>query len=250
MATSKAEFVLTDGGILRRDISENLITNADALLTEIVASQGTVLPNLAPGTHVRIANNVVWMATRLKQLSLRTHFRLLAEAPNTPPLYVPTFRAAADTMEVTHKWEPRADMYLMLISSMSRFINFSNSHTCYLVVFSVDRGQFLLPLPNLYGDGRVCMGGEWDRGQSELTAHAAHNTGDYISRHGLALKAFESSVWNADLSEGKEEKAKLLFRFSGDGKQQPIPDNWHTHCVKAGSTNYDWVSPIVKEEIV
>jgi len=69
-----------------------------------------------------------------------------------------------------------------------------------------------LPLPNLYDDGRVCLG------------ERPHST-NVIERHANNVNAFYSNAWNQDLFSGKEVSFKHLFQWSLNEDQQIASDS-------------------------
>lgn len=72
-------------------------------------------------------------------------------------------------------------------------------------------GQFMLPLPNLYDDGRICFGAPFVR--KETIQECVEND----------LDSFYSTTWNSDLmTDEKKSKVKKLIRFkTSDNSQLP-----------------------------
>jgi len=89
--------------------------------------------------------------------------------------------------------------------------NSSNRDMCLALVNSQTSRIFRLPLPNLYDDGRVCLG---DRPRSE----------NVIERHTNNINAFYSNSWNTDLFSGREAPFSKLFQWSLTEDQQIASD--------------------------
>jgi hypothetical protein len=249
MCAEKTEYILTQDSMVLRRTTDTEITNADQLISAVFNQRGCVIAHAAVGTHLRTSANLVWVASRLKRIVLRTRFDHRTD-PSGAPIVVPAFTGeATNPIPLSPNWTPPESMHLYLISAMANHVTVTReantSHACFLVAYDMSssrRGQFLLPLPNVHGDGKLCMGDEWERrGRLE-----AAGLGGYIERHAAALRCFLDSSWNSDLSDGKLQGAVALFSFDGAGVQLPCQNEWTNLCTRAGSTNYDWVYDILK----
>ena len=258
------EFVVTPNGIVRRSITEDVI-DSDRALETCFGSQGTLIGHIATATrngaqapiHYRSKGGYHYVAERISKLFLRTLFQV-KEIDGAPTL-VPVFfkRSGVDTSELlqlTSEWTPPGDMGLYFVSLMNVIGVRDLTHICYLAAFDLDQsrrpGNYILPLPNIYNDAKVCMGERWKTGSEGQITQAHRDTRSTLDRHGFAMKLFDASSWNADLlDEDRASKATGLFRFSGDGKQISASNDWTQFCARVGNDAFGWVYPFAKEEM-
>ena len=256
--TESNEILLTESGFVTRLIRTTPISNADKLIQDVFGSAGVTLPFVAENTHLRSSPQTVWAATLLPKLTIRTTFALITLEPEDDdigrelkPILVPDFRGESGSVPMALEWTPPTGCDLYFISAMNAGDygghdgNVSHHHKCYLVAYDTNhpfRGQYLLPIPNQYGDGSLCMGSGWDNDARRIT----RTKQNFLGRHTEALKYATESSWNADLLDNKAAGARMLFRFDGAGMQAASDGDWTTHSTKIGNNNCDWVYSILK----
>jgi hypothetical protein len=84
-------------------------------------------------------------------------------------------------------------------------------------------GWFLLPIPNIHPDGKVCMGNQF-----------AAPTGTMETVHFHCLNWFGASPFNTDLSPNIEAM-QAMFRYDASGNQLPPTQKWETLCTKTNN---------------
>ncbi len=175
----------------------------------------------------------LWAASKLQFLPLKTTFTVL-ETDNDKPL-VPVFTPrAGSSLEMA--WSVPSSMTLWFavqISKDERFRYISASAMIFAISNMQSEGQpkypgfFRLPLPNHFGDGRVCLG---DR----QSTFRSTDIPDIVAK---TFRLFTTTVWNNDqLNAQIQERAAKLFRFSpSDNSTLAVPTTWPELCTKQSS---------------
>lgn len=90
-------------------------------------------------------------------------------------------------------------------------------------------GNLLLPLPNLYTDGRVCLlSSDCD---SELPSAST-----LAELAPLCLQQFNKTEWNAELNYDSARLGQLVQFNPANLEQYPIPDDWYTFCPQVNNS--------------
>lgn len=155
----------------------------------------------------------VLCAVRLDGISLTTQFQQTGDK-----LY-PVFGASGVMMSL--EWKKPDDMELVFSSDCTKDRGRWRMGECFLFARKANKPGFLkLPLPNLYEDGRICMGNEV----------AGSIRGDTLEGcFKAALESFADTRWNSDLLPAAE-RTRALFRWTVDRKQIQPEMAWELQC--------------------
>lgn len=126
---------------------------------------------------------------------------------------------SGDNPTMTIKWPAPTGMILLFAARIywdSGYWTTRSKESCYLLALDNRFNSYLLPLPNLYETGYLCMG-EFDG--FAATVHEAFEK---------AYRQFATSKWNSDLY-GAERKAKVdkMMAFKPEGEKF-IPQDYPT----------------------
>lgn len=164
----------------------------------------------------------------IKGFSLRTW------AKEHNGLLVPTFqKEGRETMERTLAWTPPGTMKLfMIVKAKSDLVNkqwmLVESYLIAKAASAVPAGFFRLPLPNIYPDGRVCLGNDF-KGHSPTLLGVLK----------AAIRRLNESSWNTDMLPDMDESWKLL-RFNSTTLAAETPEgNWWDACTRISRLEYD-----------
>jgi hypothetical protein len=208
------------------------------LLTRALGQLGTTIENAFSMNgcmvHMQAAGGVTSYALRMPRIRMATHWYPSIE--NSVIVMVPMFSAGEDRAEHTFEWTPPAGVGLYYV--------WADNQVPYFIAIAPrlldpksSMAAFRLPLPNIYGDGRVCMGREWSyRSQTGLGEAGSEPLARAVNR-------FWSSGWNADLLDSISS-SHAMFRFTPEGAQQPVPDNWRSHCSIISHAAFNWVAAL------
>lgn len=231
-------YVLDDGSFKRIDWSMADLGPQDALLKELSGSVPTTIPSAFTiggnvcGIQMKGASIVVW--TELDKVAVDTVY---VPVVSTGEFYA-CFKGAPDKDSLHQNrceaWLP--NQFKLRVFFVTAFTkageNFQASkESCYLVAKKEGSNQTIRPpLPNIYTDGRLCMG---DFGAKEKILEVAF---------AKSLTHLHSSRWNTDLLDGMslEDMAKI-FTFK-DGVNKPPPARFDVskvaHCIAINNQIY------------
>jgi hypothetical protein len=106
----------------------------------------------------------------------------------------------------------------------------------YLVALAMNKRTYLLPIPNLYEDGRVCLG-------RENINWAA--LGGIMPQMNRATEILQQTSWNTDLLRDCSKQTQAIFRFDPDGKQLPVEGTWIDHCRIINLSPYEFLAKTI-----
>lgn len=201
------------------------------LLMSAASEEGTTIHNFARIGELPVhlyAARVPAYAVRLPFLRIRTQYRVIGAGANV--CLVPWFERG-DTLDLTCEWTPPYNCDLFFVYRENK---------CYLVAGYTNptgaRSIRRIPMPNVYGDGRICMG-QW-RPNPEQTI---------LDQLNSAITNFTTSEWNGDLLEGNRPNLNEFLRFSIDGRRQ-LPANypWHNFSPVISGASYNWVAELMQ----
>lgn len=211
------EYILKrDGAVVRRPIEmtiegEQEINIDDAILSQIRTRVAVKVPRLGMMGDRMVSLcclDTTWYArVRLEVLKLNCTVRPVDK------LVIPDFKQAGDFVGL--EWVVPADMRLIFAANIYEKNNVFFSEYMYLFAIMTDGSNraFLLPLPNLYGDGHLCTGIARYQGNSVLDCFQNCYVGVRDSR------------WNHHLihdNAGVFENSQKLFRF------KPLTEGFET----------------------
>lgn len=212
-------FLLEDGEFKRIDFQIMNLGPQDAMLKELSGSMPTTVPSAFTigenvcGIQVKGASIVVW--AELAKLTIDTVY---APVASTGEFY-PMFRSAPNkgTLEQNRQeaWLPnqfKLRLFFIVGFTKSGDSFVASKESCFLVAKKEGQNQTMRPpLPNIYTDGRLCMG---DFGVKEKILEVAF---------AKALTHLHNSRWNSDLLDDMSlEDIAKIFTFK-DGVNKPPP---------------------------
>ncbi len=228
MSNLPTEFYwIGEDGFHRTRIATTYIGPETKFLERLAKTVPKVFTNLMPGIIVAISEEVVSLAKAITEIRLNTFFRPETDADGKValvPVWRPEQAAALDVI-----WKPPGSMQLFFVAA--QFNGASQENKFYIIARYTNRLTYLLPLPNLYDDGQICL----PNGPEE------EHTGPLSSVLDMALKSFQTSQWNMDLHHPQDHADRKMFRFDPDGKQLPIQGSWPDLCEVINNAAYQFL---------
>lgn len=207
-----------DGSAIRRIVSEepcNVVDKISAAMsanvTRVVKHAGCIdgLPY-----HIVKSGTETYCVMTLPHLNLTAPYKLESDGLLRPQFGDRTGQNPAMQLQ----WPAPSDMMLVFAARMYTSPYSTGWQTrykdaCYLLAMDSKFISYLLPLPNLYDTGYMCMG-EYDG--------SANNVQDSFKK---AFQQLMASHWNADLySDNKRKLVNKLMSFKPDGEKfTPVP---------------------------
>lgn len=162
-ATAHDEIHIRDGHFYRRSVNEVDLGSQDSLLQSLLPPSPQMLPRLLPFNngyiHLHIASNSLTLLTELKSLPFSTWWKLSPDGINLLPVFV----EAPGSIHITEAWiiPPHWGQMLFALNFTRRAFEVPQPANAFLYLYR-NRELFRVSYPNIYTDGRVCMGPEWD----------------------------------------------------------------------------------------
>jgi len=228
-------FLLTRQGMKSLDFSRviledlgscsNILTN---IADNIVRKEGQLFK--ARGHVVDVSflnNNSLYASVQLKKLRISCEYNHVdgnggASVAHMYPSFVNRAGNANAPRNYTLEWNIPAGIKTYIVFHLRGGRRVTDNDDTNLRGYGADNawlvcqidgedGQFMLPLPNLYDDGRICFGTPFVR--KETIQECVEND----------LDSFYSTTWNSDLmTDEKKSKVKKLIRFkTSDNAQLP-----------------------------
>lgn len=223
------ELLLRDGVFIKRIVSEHVVGSQDDVLKKFYADIPVDIPFsfVLPGglpAHLQVSGATISIWTELVKLSLATVWTL-TEGGVRYPIFKDKAAATPPEHEASHILEPiKAQMRLFLIS-IAQYDKRTSSYVwanSYMVARAPGRKEcFRPPLPNVFDDGKMCMGGDYKTAHPCLADLFVHN-----------LQHIERSRWNSHLTEGLDQKTVSALFSIKDNTHQPCPPEikfWEHH---------------------
>lgn len=225
-------------------ITRQVVADADAQLRALSNDQCLFIPRACSvgrqPVHVAASAHLLTMACRLPNLRLSTFWKIIQPPDRRhKPYIVPIFHdAGSGEFRAAPVWTPYSNMAMFFVSCFQT----SNGQYVYsrsnIAVVCTDKrypGTYRFPLPNIHGNGKLCLGS--DAGQ--ITADA---TLPLASMFDKALEVFQSSPWNTDLlNENAPDVINAHFRFSAEDNKTQVPgpiEEWPISWVKISNTDF------------
>lgn len=175
-APQLTEILLKDGQFVRRTITEQDLGSQETILAQCAATTKTFLKNLtidADGRPWHLLHSKTEMAliAELNFLPFNTYFEV---AEDDATKLCPVFRPHPGALKLDAPWPVPTKFARMLFvlrykeTRPGAILPFLPSDA-YL--FAYRDGELRhFPYPNLFGDGRICMGGTWDNRRSRAVS--------------------------------------------------------------------------------
>ena len=155
----------------------------------------------------------------LKQLVMRTHWVVTRD---TPPILLPSWSSQNGSHQITHHWAPPPEVRLYFTAGLiliDGYWAWEADHAYLLARVQGRTGAFKPPLPNIFDDGRICMGRDVPVPERNSSTRPVFALVEDLLNH------FYASTWNADLLNTIPERevvSRALFGYNLDNKQLPI----------------------------
>lgn len=215
--SQKSEYILRNGGFYRRNVTDEYLGGQEHILSTLVQPQPVILRNFVQigDQPVQVAANAsnLTMAILLKSLPMRIALslneaatQLVAEDSHNFLGETPT--GFAGTL-VTTPWAPPSwgKLYFFLNMVNIGIPGSYNCESCYLLMKDTNTGDFIAPYyPNVYDNGRICMGREWDANKDRSGA-------DSVAKFIAAYNSFHATRMNNHLVDAGHVR---LFRMNID----------------------------------
>lgn len=219
--TKTDEIILkSDGTAVRRIIDETPCNVVDKLVEEMSQNAVRVIKGagIIDGRTYSLIKTAkeLYAIIILPELTLNVPWKLGADG-----LMRPQFDdLSGENPAMALKWPSPPGMYLIFAARIyggNGAYETRAKDSCYLLAMDSKFISYLLPVPNLFETGYMCMG---DFRGVDTNVHGAFE---------MAIRQLRSSKWNADLysDDRKANVAKLMaFKPEGD-KFTPVPcNNW------------------------
>lgn len=231
-------FAILPDGLHKVTITQEFIGPQTKLLETIAKSTPKVTLHIIPGTHMMNSNTGMAFAREIEGFDLHTYFKPTVDS-NNKAIIQPVWSAPGSEMKCS--WKALPDMKLFFVSYFE-LADGADARSVeplhYLIARDNKKRTYLLPIPNLHNDGRVCMGNG---------AHFVDMKRSPLEMIDMAMTSFLSSKWNADLAGNITEATNIMFRFDTEGKQI-FPDrekfNWERNCRAINNYNYEFVGKL------
>lgn len=195
------QFLVTNNGdLFRQDIRTSRAGNIMQVLAENARLAPIRLPAILPNVDVFVKGRYFIFCKELRELRFTTAFALAS-----PTVISPRFADNNDTLRMSLPWVPPADMKLFMVGHVAD--RSSHGHyNIYLLAVNVPditnpralkecKGLSLLPLPNQYDDGKMCLGEETSPASNSHNPLRADSWSDCASRVETRLR---EAPWFAD----------------------------------------------------
>ncbi len=199
-----------DGTAIRRVYTEHPCNVVDKIATVMGENAVRIVKNAAeldklPYSLVASAKEL-YAVIRLPFLTLNCPWVI-----GSDKLMRPNFGdTSGESPTMPIKWPAPTGMTLVFAARIYQGSGLSESRakdSCYLLALDKSFNCFLLPLPNLYDSGYLCMG------QFDGVTHSVHGAFE------LAYRQFIQSKWNADLySSERKAKVDKMMAFKPEGE--------------------------------
>lgn len=146
---------------------------------------------------------------------------------------VPVFTNSGGAIVRTMRWTAPNNMRVFLAAKARKDMSEKIWSTVETYLFckaasAVPAGFYKLPLPNIYPDGRLCLGSGW-KGDAPTLIGVLKN----------CLRQLNESSWNTDL-RADSEQTKQLFRFHPATLDSlPGETDWWNACKRVNRVEYE-----------
>lgn len=234
----KPYFAFGDDGALYRFLAPTRVLNAESALASLASNAPLQLRSIfiidGQPVHLALKKTHAILAMRITNLTLNTFFRLSGGV--LVPEFKPRF-GLDEYLDIHGLWQPPVTMKLWFAVNVqlaaSPMLPFRNDNP-FLVAQHTGSdasvaGFWKLPLPNQYGDGRLCLGDTFHE-----IAYAN------LQDHMLACKKLlDTSAWNTDQLP-LMSAAQEMFKLDPLTNQRPVPVpgptwNWTAFCTRVSN---------------
>lgn len=178
---------------------------------------------------VAVSNENTLIGTQLLQLKINSHFLLVDGSLE------PRWAGGPGALAMTCTWVPPSDCQLFFAIKAKPYERKWKLHEGYFFTKSLIAGGFFkLPLPNLFEDGRICLG-------NSLGSVSLNDTLEGLLKG--VLNHFTESPWGTDMTPDMG-LTKRLFRFNPSTLINVAPEGeWHAACRRVNRLELETLVP-------
>lgn len=234
---SHTVFEIRDDGIYRRDQTVTYVGPQTDLVKNLSKFAPRIIPGILSANEIlAVTSNGLSVARRLASLALHTYFRPMVDVSEKVCLVPVWKQGTPKATEMKLTWVPPDTMGLYIVlywECKEKSLNAVNPLP-YLVSLAPNKRTYLLPIPNLYGDGRICLGRGGD-------AIPWMRLGGLVPQLEKATELLQKTSWNTDLLRDTQRETQAMFRFDPDGKQMAIQADWWSLCPTVNLAPYEFL---------
>jgi len=211
----KTDYLFRDNQLIIRETTERVGGFANDFLTKLVDIPAIVIKNPIDGVcamALGAKGNSLYLATELPYLNFNTWYKAgspIINGENVPNL-VPVWVERDGAIKMSLDWYPPKYMSLIFISVFRPAQGNLWEYYDTLLVAKIGDQIHRPPIPNVYSDGRICMGSHFERPTPDTSIFEAFEH---------AVNDFTESEYNSDLIE---DQCKHLQFMEVEGKQTPV----------------------------
>lgn len=208
------------------DFTIRSLGSQEELLRSLAASQPITIPNafsigdIPAGVQVKGTEFITWL--KLPELNISGVFNLGPE--NTVYAVFKKAPVAGTTeFDSSFKWNPNtAGMSVYFVATFQQApggAEYVQVQSHMIARARTGKQNRKPPFPNIYPDGRVCMGNGFGNVAATLSKGLHH-----------AVNHFLTSRWNSDLADHlSQELVRSVFSWKSSGEQIPTPEGFEWH---------------------
>jgi hypothetical protein len=161
---SDAELLLRNGRFVRRTFIEYDLGSQDHLLEKLADSQCLHIHDFMSFNdtplHLMVQKQKLLVLSQLKKLPFTTYWSI---DPANPKHLTTIFKPVRGAVKIEDSFPiPESWGTLLFAVQFNRTITPAYPEACYLFLYR-EGELYWFPYPNLFDNGKVCMGEEWDR---------------------------------------------------------------------------------------
>ena len=209
------EYIFRDNKLIIREINEKSGGFTNDFLAKLVEIPSIVIKNPIDGVSaiaLGAKGNSLYLATELPYLTFNTWYKAgspIINGENVPNL-VPVWTEREGAIKMSLDWYPPKYMSLIFISAFRPAQANAWEYYDTLLVAKIGDQIHRPPIPNIYSDGRICMGNHFERPTQETPIFEAFE---------YAVNDFTESEYNSDLVENQCDHIQFM---EVKGKQTPV----------------------------
>lgn len=195
-----SEYILRGNNFVRRTITEEVIGGQEDILGSLVEPAPILLSNVhtlnQKPIHVAVSNGMAVIVTELASLPMNVGMFLNEAGTTLYPLdrnaFTPT-HSVAGMVRIRDPWTPPPGLKLYLFLYCTMAGGQPSANTPYLLC-RMGRGEFMaMYYPNVYDNGRICMGTDWENNKNR-------DCPTLVEKFIRTYSSFHNSAMNSDLT--------------------------------------------------
>lgn len=216
------------GGLKRLTINVQDLVTEQRLIDQLSSNRVVEVRNIfkvggAP-CHLKRSKDGTYVTMEVPYIELMANFKAMPDG-----IMVPSFapRGKTGELELKPRWTPPEGCRLRFMVWISN--DEPSILECCFAAFDNDGRAFLTELPNIYEDGKVCMG-EYRKNHPDLQSCVTAAAGQFFGSH-----------WNSDLAPDMA-KCAAMFSFKAEGTTLtpvPVVGDWRTYCEKVSNSQIE-----------